>query len=232
MLKLMMLLVLLTPSALASVESQVLKLLVNDRAQDALSRGEGKDYQQLKQALKALGYQLEIFYAPNIRGYTMANTGQIDGVLAAPAFITQKFPNLTALDSPLITVNIYLYGRSDQEESNWQRRNINSIAVPRSSSLFDTPLKDVLPHGDRFLFDGPAQGIHLLAAGRVDALVMSEEHVSSSIQAEPHLQNKITKLVPAISKLKMYPALHRRHSALIRKLNQLIAENALGDHEL
>jgi len=228
----MVLLVLLTQSALASVESQVLTLMVNEKTQKPSNRWEEEDYQQLKQALKALGYQLEFFYAPNIRGYTMANAGQIDGVLAAPAFITQKFPNLTALDSPLITVNVYVYGRSDQEETNWQRRNINSIAVPRSSSLFDTPLKDVLPHGDRFLFDGPAQGIHLLVGGRVDAMVMSEEHFSFSVKAEPDLQNKITKLVPAISKLEMYPLLHRRHSALARKLNQLIAENEQSDPEL
>jgi|GEM_PF-2960938 len=232
MFRVMLLLALLTPNILYSSENQVLTLLVNERAQNPLSRWEEEDYQQLKQALNALGYQLEFFYAPNIRGYAMANAGQIDGVLAAPAFITQKFPNLSALNSPLITVNVSVYGRSDQEESNWQQRNINSIAIPRSSSLFDTHLKSLFPRGDKQLFDDPAQGIHLLVGGRVDAMIMSEEHFSFSVKAEPQLQNKITKLTPLLFELGLYPVLHRRHSTLARKLNQLIAENEKSDPEI
>lgn len=175
----------------------------------------------LEQAYGNIGYQVSYRSAPLARSFIEANTGRLDGLRARIGSVADKYPNLVKV--PFRLLDFKLVSLADRRVCGaCDLSQLSHIAVPRGFKAFE----DFIAKQDFDLsiteVTSAQQALDILAAGKVQAVIMSDTNVPSSYY---HLSHHWIKQTLAV--LPDFHYLHNKHSALVPKL--LAQLNQLND---
>ena len=188
---------------------------------------------RLSKAFAALGYRLEFVFHPSLRSLALANLGQVDGELARNHLTAEKYPNLMRVEVPANYIQPAIYALANGESPDWRIRPIETLALARGSSLFERSVPAAFQQQAVMITqtNTPQQGMEMLNAGRVDALMLTRMQFRDFMQRNPELTSQLQELQPALPSQYLYTYLHKRHQTLLPALNQQL-QRLLEQHPI
>lgn len=166
----------------------------------------------LEKAYGNIGYQVKYRNVPLARSFIEANTGRLDGLRARVGSVADKYPNLVKVPFKLFEFKVVMLadrrvcGACDISQ-------LSHIVVPRGFKAFE----DFIATEDIKLniieVTGVQQALDILAAGKVQAAVMSDTNVPDSYY---HLNHHWIKQTLAV--LPDYHYLNIKHKDIVPKL--------------
>jgi ABC-type amino acid transport substrate-binding protein len=166
----------------------------------------------LEKAYSNIGYQVEYRNVPLARSFVEANSGRLDGLRARVGSVADKYPNLIKVPYKLFDFKLVMLadrrvcGACDLSQ-------LSHVVVIRGFK----PFEDFIAKQDLKLniieVAGVQQALDILAAGRVQAAVLSDTNVPDSYY---HLNYHWIKQTFAV--LPDYHYLHNKHEDLVPKL--------------
>lgn len=213
-------------SGALSDADKVIVLGVPDRAKQHVTL-DLPPLKRLEQAFKHLGYRLEFKFYPGKRSLVLSNTGEIDGELLRHDATPSTYGNLIPLAS-IFRIQPTLYGLKNGEEPSWEKRAIKSVALFRGSHLQLPDLPEALRGGNLIMVNTNMQAVRMVISGRADSLMMSKQMFSSMLNNQQPL-SQLVLLTPHLSGVSLYPFLHKKHAALIPKLQEQLRIQKASD---
>ncbi len=178
----------------------------------------------LRRAYERIGIRLEIFPLPRKRALIAADRGDFDGVVARATIISRDYKNLIRVPAPVAYLRIRAYGRRGADTV----ATFEELRSLRIGILRGVPLLAQKTAGlDRHPANTPGQLMHMLKAGRVDAVLLAERVAESALEKE-----KLTNIVPisgVLLRSPLYHFLNRRHRGLVPAISKALAETTDSD---
>ena len=172
----------------------------------------------LRRAYERIGIKLEIFSLPRKRALIAADRGDFDGVVARAAIITRDYKNLLRVPTPVAYLRIRAYGRQGAKKI----ASLDELESYRIGILRGVPLLEQKTSAlNRFAANTPSQLMHMLRAGRIDAVLLAERVAESTI-AKEHLHG-IAAISGVLAEAPLYHFLNRRHNALLPAIDRALA---------
>lgn len=172
------------------------------------------------QALRRLGYQLEVAVSPTARSMQLANAGVVDGELLRVAGMEKNYPNLVPVTENVMNAEFVVFSREPMRLTDgWQGLNGKTVGIVIGMKI----IEDNMPDGAQVTpVASPEQLFQLLQKNRADCVVfyrlggvyflnkldMSDIEVSSQ-----HL-----------ARTPSYVYLNKKHAHLADKLSAVLAE--------
>jgi len=175
---------------------------------------------QLYRSFEALGYRLEVVFHPSLRSLTLANTGLVDGELGRPAAIAYQYSNLLKSDLAFSRIEAGVYTLGDRATKSWRSPDIKVLGLGRGSIFLSSAMQTELQNARLQLTSSADQGLQMLNAGRLDAMLLSRMEFEALSLQRPRLTKKLIKLPPELPTVPIYIYLHKRHKDLLPDLTE------------
>ncbi len=174
-----------------------------------------------KEALRRLGYQLNLVRHPSERSLHLANEGEVDGEGFRVAGLSAQYPNLLQVPERYGEVSFVAFtkGEALSTAAGWEGLRGKRVAYITGWKLFES---NVGAAQSVVKVDKAEQMFQMLDSGRIDvALYTLRDGVA--LVRELGL-NAVQPVAPALKNSDMFLYLHRRHEALVPRLTQVLRE--------
>ncbi|MGB4073248.1 substrate-binding periplasmic protein [Pseudomonas sp.] len=171
-----------------------------------------------------IGYSLQIVPLPSRRGLAKANAGDYDGELFRVKSISEDFPNLVAVPTPVGVMAFRAFAMRPLPLDGWA-----SLAAYRLGSEMGVKYVEYNTAGMQVSYaPKPEQLFLMLKAGRIDVVVME---IASARMALDELRASGEALagmqvLGVVDEVELHTFLHRKHAALLPKVDQALREFA------
>lgn len=169
-----------------------------------------------------IGYSLQIVPLPSRRGLTKANAGDYDGELYRVKAVSNDFPNLVPVPTPLGVMAFQAFAMRPLPLNGWA-----SLAKYRLGSEMGVKYVEYNTAGMQVSYaPKPEQLFLMLKAGRIDVVVM--ETTSARLALDELRASGETlagmQALGVIDEVELHTFLHRKHAALIPRVDQALRE--------
>lgn len=175
-----------------------------------------------QQAFASLDFNFTMYFAPPRRGQAELLSGKADGHCGDLAGLELTSDQVIRLELALLVTeaNAYTYEaalRASTPDALFSAGP--AVGVLRGGASLESLLQP-WPQIDRLRVDDMAQGLKMLAAGRIQLLVVPSVLLNSHLQ-----RNNVERpwIAATLQRYTLYPYLHRRHQALAPALTQALA---------
>lgn len=173
----------------------------------------------MKEAYNRLGIEIKVEEYPAKRALAESNSGNVDGELTRVANMQNKFKNLVMIPTPINTLEGVVFTKTvDFPVNGWQSLRPYKIGIRRGIRFTDVGTKGMRRHvvnDNDMLFS-------LLNVGRVDIIVIA---LANGLQALKEIElSGIKPLYPPVASYPLHTYLHKKHEALIPKLDKVLQE--------
>lgn len=179
----------------------------------------------LREALRRLGYSLQVIYNPSPRSLLYSNFGVVDGELYRiynfDTVTKGNYPNLYRINSSVAT--IYLSAFSVQEDiqvSNYSDLISYSVAHKRGKKILEKILPYYVNTEKLFLATTEKEAFHMLADGLVDIVIT--EKMTGMKMLSRHQEFKEIGLAGVLQELTMHTFLNIKHRDLADHLSEAL----------
>lgn len=174
----------------------------------------------VRELFERAGLTLQLRPLPLLRSAEMANDGAIDANLSRIADVTQMYPHLRALPTPVNRVDVAIYAASPTFGST-PRADLARLRYSTLRGLF------VLDKYSRDLTTLPVQttlaALELARDGRVDAALLVYVDAEFTLAANG-LRGRLHRWPHAWASEPLYFMLHERHAALVEPLDRILRQ--------
>lgn len=172
----------------------------------------------MTEAFSRLGLVLKIVNLPSERALINANEGIDDGNFARVKGLEQRYPNLIRVAEEITTFEFVAFSaRPAFRTAGWESLKPYNVGIITGWKILEEHITGVAAltkvRDERLLFG-------LLAAGKTD-LVIYDRQQGRVVLKQLGLRG-IRPLEPPLAVERMYPYLHKRHAALVPKLEQVL----------
>jgi polar amino acid transport system substrate-binding protein len=170
----------------------------------------------LKEAYARLDIDFEFMELSNVRALSAANRGDADGAFERLTGLEQTYPNLMMISVPTGYVDILVYTKEKNfAVEGWHSLAPYSIGFVRGFKLAEAETEGM----DVEEVNTTEQALLMLNAGRNDVVVESR---SAQCKLKDLNVSGIRILEPPLDQLVLYHYLHKRHAALVPKLEAVL----------
>ncbi|MBN3561060.1 substrate-binding periplasmic protein [Aliamphritea spongicola] len=180
-------------------------------------------FQVIREAYRKLGIEVDADYLPASRSLMMAGYGQYDGELYRIAGITEDYPHLLQVPTPVNRVEVVAFCRTDGDsEMNLESLKNYRLGVRRGVRFnVHLPLSETTQR-----VDSNRQLFNMLEKSRIDIALVGK---ANGLQIIREMEvTDITPLATPLLNLNLYHYVHSRHKALIPKLNKVLQDMHLN----
>lgn len=181
--------------------------------------------QQLTQAYRAIGYQLNIQYLPAERSLKMSSQGKFDGELFRIAAVGQHYPELFQVPVPLASVELYAFVVSGREHEFglWQQDPKLRVGFVRGFKMAE--MYEIAGH--KTAVNTPGQALQMLQQDKIDLLLEDLQSLREATAGDER-DAKIYRLPELLAAEELFHFVHQQHQHLIPALSeQLRQQNAV-----
>ncbi|OBP15457.1 hypothetical protein A5320_08865 [Rheinheimera sp. SA_1] len=181
--------------------------------------------QQLTQAYRAIGYQLNIQYLPAERSLKMSSQGKFDGELFRIAAVGQHYPQLLQVPVPLAQVQLYAFVKAGREHEFglWQQDATLRIGFVRGFKMAE--LYEVAGH--KTMVNTPGQAVQMLQQNKIDLLLEDLQSLHEATAGDEQGAN-LTRLPDVLAAEELFHFVHQRHQHLIPALTEQLRRQSEG----
>ncbi|RVU34516.1 hypothetical protein EOE67_14815 [Rheinheimera riviphila] len=181
--------------------------------------------QQLTQAYRAIGYQLNIQYLPAERSLKMSSQGKFDGELFRIAAVGQHYPQLLQVPVPLAQVQLYAFVHAGREHEFglWQQDATLRIGFVRGFKMAE--LYDVAGH--KTMVNTPGQAVQMLQQNKIDLLMEDLQSLHEATAGDEQAAN-LVRLPEVLATEQLFHFVHQRHQHLIPALSEQLQRQTEG----
>lgn len=179
-----------------------------------------------REALRRLGYQLEVRSWPALRASMMSDSGQVDGELSRAARYGRRHPDLVRIEPSHFSISFPAYARGSLRlQPGWEGlRNTGYRVEYRSGvAVAELELPAVVPPDNLSTCSRTEHGLAKLAQGRTDVFIDLDSVVEPLLK-RPALARAGIHQVALMEKVEMHAYLHQRHRALAGALSAVLAQ--------
>lgn len=163
----------------------------------------------LEKAYANIGYQVQYRNVPLARSFVEANNGRLDGLRARIDSVANKYPNLIKVPFNLLDFQLVLL--ADRRVCGiCDLSQITHVVVPRGFKAFEDFLESNPYELNITQVTGVHQSLDILAAGKVQAAIMSDTNVPDRYYDLNHHWIKQT-----LATLPDYHYLNKKHARLV-----------------
>ena len=165
------------------------------------------------EALRRLGYELQLVKLPPERGLINANAGIEDGDLTRIAGIEKQYPNLIQVPEKVMDWEFAAFSKDPSMQSSWLELRPRSVGHIKGWKIYEQNFAGA----ERVsMADDPDQLFRLLELNRIE-VALYERWLGLAFLKQRDL-NGIQPLAPLLATREMFIYLHRRHASLAPKL--------------
>jgi len=177
----------------------------------------------LKQAYRKLGIEVEYNPLPGERALQTANSGKVDGEVFRIINIQKKYPNLIPIPTPINILEAVAFSKQpDLIVSGWHSLSKLSIGIQVGIKFAERGTRGMSP----VLVDTNEQLFKMLNADRIDVAAVA---LTNGLKTLSKLNlTSIYAVSPPIQVFPLYHYLHKKHAALVPRLNTVLAEMAVS----
>lgn len=181
--------------------------------------------QQLTQAYRALGYQLNIQYLPAERSLKMSSQGKFDGELFRIAAVGQHYPELLQVPVPLAKIELYAFVRAGREHEFglWQQDPALRIGFVRGFKMAE--LYQVAGH--KTIVNTAGQAVQMLQQNKIDVLLEDLQTLHEATAGDEQAAN-LSRLPEVLATEELFHFVHQRHQQLIPVLSEQLRRQSAG----
>jgi len=181
--------------------------------------------QQLTQAYRDIGYQLNIQYLPAERSLKMSSQGKFDGELFRIAAVGQYYPQLLQVPVPLARVELYAFVNAGREHEFglWQQDATLRIGFVRGFKMAE--LYEVAGH--KTIVNTPGQAVQMLQQHKIDVLLEDLQSLLDATAGDEKGAN-LVKLPDVLATEELFHFVHQRHQQLIPALTEQLQRQSDG----
>jgi polar amino acid transport system substrate-binding protein len=173
----------------------------------------------VRDALRHIGYELEVVPLPPERALLNANDGVEDGDLFRAAGFERDYPNLVRVPEALIEDEYVAFStRPDVVVRQWADLDRYAVAYITGYKIFEREVRDV---GNVTLVRNGELLVKLLASGRAD-VILDERWLGLYGARSAGLAVRVQ--APPLATVPMFLYLHRRHESLVGRIAAALAE--------
>jgi len=173
--------------------------------------------QVLKRAYQQIGIEVMYLPLPGERALRTANAGKVDGEVFRIANVHKKYTNLVPVPTPINVLQGIAFSKNvDLKIKDWQSLAPYNIGIQVGIKFAERGTKGM----HRIMVDTNEQLFKMIDSGRVDVIVAAHANGLKTLSALK-LEN-ISALQPAIQEYPLYHYLHKKHAALVPKLDAVI----------
>jgi len=202
--------------ASARAESPVLTISSNNTPMDRLALQELS-----REALRRLGYELNLVNLPSERSLVAANAGEVDGEGLRVPGLQQQYPNLIQIPERFIGISFVAFAKDKniKLEQGWDSLQPYSVAFITGWKMFEANAG-----GARVVnkVDKPEQLFLMLDNDRVDLALYTR--ADGIALARKLGLPQVAPLVPALKDVDMFLYLNKKHAALAPKIAQALRD--------
>lgn len=166
----------------------------------------------LKKSYAELGYNINYIPVPLGRSLIEVNSGRLDGFLTRTGSITKEYPNLVKVPFSLLQSKILLF-TNPNICGQCNISQLSSVATIQGFKAFDSYMADNPTELTITQVTKPKQALGMLAAGRVEGVVLPH-NVAFSDQYDEKWNTRV------ISTYSSYHFIHKKHLKLVPKLQE------------
>lgn len=174
-----------------------------------------------REALRRLGYQLNLVRHPSERSLHLANEGEVDGEGFRVAGLSSQYANLLQVPERYGEVNFVAFAKAGalSTAAGWESLRGKRVAYITGWKLFES---NVAAAQSVVKVEQAEQMFQMLDSGRIDvALYTLRDGVA--LVRELGLKS-VQASTPALKNSDMFLYLHRKHEALVPRLAQVLRE--------
>lgn len=178
-----------------------------------------------EEALRQLGYDLELRIYPAARATMLSDAGHVDGELNRAARYGASHPNLVRVDPSHFPITVAAYAaRPLRLGDGWQALRGSALRVEyrAGTAVVARALQAALPAAQVSNVPSAVLGLRKLEAGRTDLYVDLENVVRAAL-ASPGFAATGIRQVAVEEVVPMHAYLHARHAALAGRLSAVLA---------
>lgn len=178
------------------------------------------------EAFKRLGIKFAYQVLPPIRASLMANSGVVDGEIARIDSYGTDHPNLIRVEESVATEKILAIVKDPSHViENWEslRGTTYKVEFFRGIAKTRQHLKGLVNPALLSESSNPLYSLNKLYYGRIDVFIGSELRLLPLLET-PAVKQFDLHVAGALDEVKVYPYLHKRHTSLAVKLEQVLRQ--------
>jgi len=212
-LKLLILIVLITPFSIAANE-RVIELNVTGQPPLNTSQQTGFMDEVAKEAFRRIGYQLKTIRLPAERGLVNANQGIVDGEMSRVKGIDKLYKNLLRVPEKIMDWEFVGFSNSSiQLPNGWSDLSSRAVSHINGWKIFEKNVPDTA----EITKTSNAEGLfNLLRRNRAE-VVLYERWGGSQLLNEMNMGN-VERCKQTLAVKEMFIYLHKKHKSLVPKL--------------
>ena len=173
----------------------------------------------LKHAYQQLGIDIEYLPLPGERALRTSDSGEVDGEVFRIANVNKRYKNLVPVPTSInVLQGIAFTKERDIRVSGWQSLAPHNIGIQVGIKFAERGTEGM----NRILVDTNEQLFKMLDSGRVDVIVAAHANGLKTISALE--LTGIRSTTPAIQEYPLFHYLHKKHSALVPKLDAVLRD--------
>ncbi|MGM9515057.1 substrate-binding periplasmic protein [Roseateles sp. DB2] len=174
------------------------------------------------EALRRLGWRLEVLEMPARRAELALQRGEVDGEMVRTATYGELHPELQRVDAPMMHASFGVYGTgtTDLPQSLDELRRAEGVVIYRRGvAVCEQRLREALPPERLVEISAADNAVRMLARGRARFVCDMDSTFSLSLAHLGESQApSLHRLFELGSPMPLYPYLHARHAALAPRL--------------
>jgi polar amino acid transport system substrate-binding protein len=185
--------------------------------------------QQLTQAYRAIGYQLNIQYLPAERSLKMSSQGKFDGELFRIAAVGQRYPQLLQVPVALARVELCAFVKAGREHEFglWQQDTTLRIGFVRGFKMAE--LYEVAGHTT--IVNTPGQAVQMLQQNKIDLLLEDRQSLLEATAGDEQGAN-LVRLPDVLATEELFHFVHQQHQHLIPALSEQLQRQSAGKNRI
>lgn len=179
-----------------------------------------------REALRRLGYELEVRAYPARRASMMSGSGQVDGELSRAARYGKRHPGMVRVEPSHFSIDFAAYGREAVRlRPGWEGLRNTGYRVDYRSGMAaaELELPAVVPPDHLSTSSRAEYGLAKLAQGRVDVFIDLASAVEPMLRRAALARAGIRQ-VALMERAEMHAYLNERHRALAGQLSAVLAQ--------
>lgn len=179
-----------------------------------------------REALRRIGYELELRSYPALRASMMSDSGRVDGEINRAARYERRHKGLLRIDPSHFSISFAAYARAPVHlRPGWESLRNRGYRVEYRSgvAISELQLPAVVPAADLSSASRTLLGLRKLARGRTDVFVDLDTVVEPLLRL-PEFAHAGIHRVATMETVEMHAFLHPRHRALAAQLSRVLAQ--------
>lgn len=175
---------------------------------------------RLNHAYNAIGVEIKVIDFDHKSALTAANAGELDGQIGRVIGISTDYPNLVASHAPLMHLNLVLL--TNKSCGSCQLSHLKTISHNASYPFAQKYIEQENYQGEVIASTNLMSQLHMLRNNTIDGILVLEYLLDHHIgdQAFDFFERKI------VSQKPIHHYLHKKHTAILAKLDQQLMQNS------